>query len=115
MADKALTGYPQSIGGKTESVLDHTGPASYTVVTVGTPPTGGDIISAAAFGLKWIEHMSVTGDNTGTYFVVPIRTGTDPLGSILWTLRWFTAVGAVEVVATTDLSAKHVRIRAIGY
>lgn len=114
MADTLVKGFPQSNGGKIESVIDHTGPASYTVVTPGTTPTGGDSVSAAAFGMKYIENLEASGDNTGTYNVVCIRTGTDALGSATWILQWLTTVGNVEVVGTTNISAKHVRLRAIG-
>jgi hypothetical protein len=115
MADTIVKGFPISVGAKIMSSVDHVGPASYTVVTPGATPTGGDSITATALGMKSIEAiLEVSGDNTGTYSVVGIRTGTDALGSPTWILQWLTTVGNVQVVGTTDLSAKHVRVSVIG-
>lgn len=115
MADTLVKGFPVTIGGKQYSVIDHTGPTSYTQVTPGNPPTGGDIVTAAAFGLKAIEMMEVTMDNTATYDPDPCLAQTDILPRTQITLRWFAASGRAEVAGATNLSASHVRIDAIGY
>lgn len=114
MADTVLKGYPQSEGGKIGSVIDHTGPASYTQVTTGATPTGGDSIGAVSFGMKYIEAIEGSMDNTGVYVALPIKVGTDALGATTWILRWFTAATMAEVAGAVDLSAKHIRLRAIG-
>jgi hypothetical protein len=117
MATDVLTkGSPWGTGAKQKGILKHYGPASYTVVTTGTAPAGGDSVSASQFGLKVIESLSISGDNTGAYFVVAVPdTNTSGLAGNTYILRWFTAVGAVEVVATTNLSASFVKIEATGF
>lgn len=73
--------FPQAVGNRMVSILDHKGPASYTPVTPGTPPaacTGGDILTAAECGLKSITAVSGQVDNTGTYDVeasMEVKTG----------------------------------------
>ncbi len=114
MADTLIKGFPQSDGGKIESVIDHTGPASYTQVSTGTSPTGGDQVSAATFGMKYIEELTATMDNTGVYIPLAFKSGTDALGAATWILRWFTAATMAEVAGATNLSASHVRLHAIG-
>src|SRR5260370_33748373 len=114
MAGTIVKGWPQARGAKYESVVDHTGPASYTVVTTGDPVTGGDIVTAAEFGLKFLDYVEATGSEDGVYDVVPIVSALDPVPRTQVTLRWFPRAGSVEVAATTNLSAKHVRLCAVG-
>lgn len=113
MADTIVKGYPLSIGGKIYSVVDHTGPASYTQVTTGATPSGGDVIQAAAFGMKYIESIEIDGDSTAVYDIVP-ASPPDALPRTSWILRWFTAAGRGEVAGATNLSASHVRICVTG-
>lgn len=110
-SDVLAKGFPQSAGGKIQGLVKHFGPTSYTVVTPGTPPTGGDSITAAAFGMKFIERLNVVGDNTGTYVVVPIEL----VPGTTWLLRWFTAATMAEVAATTNLNASYVKLEALGF
>jgi len=115
MADTLIKGFPVTIGGKTFSAIDHTGPASYTAVTTGAPVSGGDVIVAATFGLRFIEAVECTMDNTGVYDPDPILSAADAVPRTQITLRWFTAAGRAEVAGATNLSASHVRIQVIGY
>lgn len=110
--DVLIKGYPISIGGKQLSILDHSGPAApgYVVVTPADPPTGGDVVEAAAFGLKFIEGVAVGGDESGLYAIVPIHSALDSTPRSQVTLRWFTAVTMAEVVGTTVLSGHHCRL-----
>lgn len=111
---KLLDGYPQPAGAKMESVIYKAGPASYTAVTVASPPTGGQAVQASEFGLKYLEHVEGGLSDTGAYIVVftPKITGKGPVTS--GTLMWITAVTGVEVAGAVNLSAKQVRLRAIG-
>ena len=116
MADKLYGGYPASIGNKTASMLRHVGPASYTVVSPGTTPTGGDAILPSAFGLKFIEYMAPAVSEDGAYFVMPVPVG-NKLGQYL--LRWFVIAGGppaamLEVTAAAPLSSYAVHLYAIG-
>jgi len=113
MADVLAKGYPFNFGAKIYSIVDHTGPASYTQVTTGATPSGGDTITAAACGMKYIESIEIDADNTGVYDIIPVSPP-DALPRTSWILRWFTASGRGEVAATTNLSASHVRICVTG-
>jgi hypothetical protein len=65
--NKPLPGYPQPIGEKYQVVFDHTGPSSYTQVTTGTTPTGGDKILANGAGLNFggFDEIHAGYDSTG--------------------------------------------------
>jgi hypothetical protein len=115
MADTVIRGFPQSDGAKIESVLDHIGPASYTQVSTGATVTGGDVVSAAAFGLKWLDYVDASMDSTGVYTPLPIINAADPIERTQVTLRWMTASGATEAAALANLSSSHVRLRAVGW
>ena len=113
---KILDGYPQPVGAKMESVIYKSGDtAHYEVVSAGSPPTGGQAVYASEFGLKYLEHVEGGMDATGAYrvFFTPKITGKGPVTSGI--LMWVTAATGAEVTHTTDLSAKQVRLRAIGY
>ena len=109
-------GYPTSIGSKVAALIRHAGPASYTAVTSGATPSGGDKVTAPMFGLKFIDALFVMGDETGVYQIIPIAKP-GPATSII--LRWYTTAGGppatfVEVTAGVTLSAKYVTLLAIG-
>ncbi len=93
------------------SPADHTGPASYSQVTPGATPTGGDSITAAELGLKFIEGVLCSGDDTGSYLPVPIAM-LSPQTTVI--LRWFVAATMAEVGAAVNLSARHTRLIAWG-
>lgn len=111
-----IDGYPQPYGAVIESIATHLGPASYTAITPGSPPTGGDTLSAAEFGLKFFDSVEVQGlDDTGTYTAYPVWATdiTDQPTSVL--LQWVTSAGGAEVGGGTNLGAKSLRIRATGH
>lgn len=109
-----IDGYPQPSGARMESVIYKAGPSSYTVVTTGSPPTGGQTVEASEFGLKYLDHVEATLSDNGQYIVywTPKVTGKASVSSGV--LMWVTAAGGAEVVGTTDLSSRQVRLRAIG-
>lgn len=106
--------YPAPPGSQLESIATHAGPATYTVLTPGSPPTGGDTLEAVEFGLKFFDSVEVLGyDATGGYTAMPVwDLGiTEQPTSVK--LIWFTNA-LVEVVGGVALSAKVLRIRATG-
>jgi hypothetical protein len=55
MARKNQTDYPTAWGDKKVSVIVHNGPALYAPIVQGSPPTGGDVVTATELGLKSID------------------------------------------------------------
>ena len=99
------------------TVVDIVGPTSYTQVTPGSPPTGGQAISISALGLPvsviWAQTM---GSDDGTYDVVALLS---PFNSLAGSqtgiiLEWITAATGTQVSGATNLSARTVRVMAIG-
>jgi hypothetical protein len=91
-----------------------TGPASYTQVTAGSPPagpTGGQIIPATAFGLKYINVAHGQLDESGKYLVIPC---VGPGSAAQVTLIWIIAHTGAEETGGTNLSTFTAKIRAIG-
>jgi hypothetical protein len=99
-------------------ILDWKGPTSYTVVTPGTTPTGGDQIPASLLGVNQILLVLGQGSQTGYFRVVPIR-----LSNTKWTLQWIAmytgTVGGqsqtinTQAVAASDLSGQIVRLEVV--
>lgn len=108
--------YPAVPGNKPWSIADITGPASYTEVTPGATPSGGQVIQASAFGLQRIDAvLGCSGSTTATYDVVAYLVDYGqgkPCTSIR--LMWRTSDGGVEVVGTTALDGEQVRIMVVG-
>lgn len=110
-----LPDYPAPPGNKNESVIDWTGPASYTQVTVATPPTGGDAITPAAFGLQRFERIEGGPSDNGQYIAIPIMSPYNPGQTTpTATLLWITAATGAQVAGAVDLSARKVRLWARG-
>lgn len=110
-----LDGYPGAQGHKSQSVIEVAGPASYTQIGVATPPTGGQSILASAFGLKGIDACEASGSDDGTYAIrVFYPNGSAVRPSLSVTLQWITAATGAEVAALTVLSARTIRLRAVG-
>jgi len=107
--------YPAPPGGRLEGVATHAGPASYVEIVVASPPTGGDTLNANEFGLKFFDSVEVLGcSDDGQFSAYPVwNKGIRSRPSSV-KLLWFTADGGVEVVATTNLSARSLRIRVTG-
>jgi len=112
-----LPGYPSPPGAKNESLHNVVGPASYTQVSTGSPPTGGQTVSATAFGLQyitaaWIVNGSENGQYYGNVFLNPTQLSG---GSASITLQWITAATGAEAAGAANLSSFHLRIMAVGY
>lgn len=102
-------------GNLPEAILEWTGPASYTVVTTGAPPSGGDTFPASLLGVNQMLLVIGSASYSGHFQVVPVRVSPS-----LWTLEWRSLVTATvggqaqttgtEAAATTNLSAETVRL-----
>ena len=110
----ALDGYPGAQGHKIESVIEVTGLNPYVVVTPASPPTGGQSITAATFGLKGIDFCEASGSDNGEYDIrVFYPNGASARASSSVILQWVTAADGVEIGAV-DVSDRTVRLRAVG-
>lgn len=107
--------YPKVPGDSLWSIVDMTGPASYTQVTTGTPATGGQAVTAADFGMQSLDWIGAIGSDNGQYAVTvipaPFNVGA-PFNSAL--LQWSLAATGAQAAAAANLSARTVRLLAIG-
>lgn len=114
MAATVLAQYPAPPGNKLMSVVNVTGPGSYTQITTGTTPSGGQTIQASDLGLTSIESAFVSLSDNGQFTAYPlfITNPARPTTSIQ--LMWITASGGAEVAGATDLSGRSVRLHVFG-
>ena len=102
--------FPMSLGPRVIGLSDHKGPSSYTVISIATPPTGGDAVVPQEFGLKTISALiPASGSDDGTYGVRALK-----VSDTSWILQWYTLATGAEVSGSTNLSAKTVTLFAIG-
>jgi len=130
-----LLGYPTKLGNKEFTIIDRSGPPSYS--NIGTSSGTGDVLKASDLGMGGFDIVMSMGtggylegyDSTGG-FVVKIGTGTSGTslvasgftgGAALPSLviQWFTTAAAFGAISTevangTDLSAKIIRIALLG-
>jgi hypothetical protein len=92
----------------------HQGPSSYTPVTTGSSPSGGDIFFAAEAGLKWIDYIIPVDDETGAYSVdvIPAKTKDSSSVRLRWNVR--SSGTWTEVSSSTSLSSYYVHLLVIG-
>jgi len=110
LADGIIPGIFANFNG---GMITWTGPSSYTQVSTGSPPTGGQSIPASAFGLKFLDAVVMLSlDPTGTYGVEACVV--KPGGATAATLLWFVAHTGAEVGGTTDLHTFAVVLLGIG-
>jgi hypothetical protein len=103
------------MGDRYISVADHAGPASYATLVVASPPTGGDTVSVAEFGFKSSITAVMQGmSDDGQYLVKAVDT--QPGRGEIKTLQmiWVVAATGAQVANATNLSARKVRLFAIG-
>lgn len=109
-----LSDFPQPFGNRMVSIVDHKGPSSYASIVTGTPPTGGDVLTAAECGLKSISHVLNGLSDDGQYEVI----GTPTVGAAgevtQFRLIWTVANTGAQVSAATNLSARTARFFVIG-
>jgi hypothetical protein len=110
-----LDGFPAgAVGDRYMSVVDHKGPASYASIVTGTPPTGGDVITAAECGVKEITAIFCGISDDGQYNVEATPTvggGGEPTQ---FRLIWIVANTGAQVTAATNLSARTIRCWVLG-
>lgn len=109
-----LDGFPQGLGDRYFSILDHKGPAAYAQIVVATPPTGGDVLTAAECGLKFIDAVNGGISDDGQFAVEATPTvgggGEVTQARLLWSVA---ATGA-QVAGATNLSARTIRLEVWG-
>jgi hypothetical protein len=125
MAERVLQGWAgggQTFGDRRVVITQHTGPASYTVITPGTAPaqpTGGDAISAKACGLSFIEAIFVAGDSSGKYsgYAFNPQPGTTGIGAAATSVpfQWIVSATGAEVTGTTNLSTFYLTLIVFGF
>lgn len=124
MSNRILPGYMAPVGDKYLIHFDHDGPSSYSRVTVGTTPSGGDIINASDLGVGGFDNLDGMTDPTGRFYVLAVPIGGGGGNAVTQVmLIWFSNVTATvggqsqtantEVAAGTNLSAFSVRVQAI--
>lgn len=109
-----LKDFPQPWGNRMVSIIDHVGPASYTQITTGSPPTGGDVVTAAEFGLKSLSQVLAPLSDDGTYNVeatLGLALGQEASQA---RLMWITANTGAQAAGATNLSARSIRLIGIG-
>lgn len=106
--------FPQSWGSKRSQIALVVGPASYTQVTTGTPPTGGQKINASDYGLKWIDFAQAMVSDDGQYEVVftPATAIAGAQASVI--AVWKIAHTGAEVSGATNLSGRTIRVLLVG-
>lgn len=123
-----LTDYPDSFGGHRAAVFAHTGPASYTQMTVG-PLAGGDTVDNQEAGVKFFDFVVGGLSDSGNFrvdAVAPVGNPSDAkpgAQASSYRLQWTSMVTATvggqaqtrgaQAAATTDLSGEIVRLFAL--
>jgi hypothetical protein len=108
--------YPAPPGDKRITMIQITGPASYTQISTGTPPTGGISVKASDLGLVEIEAiLSVPTSNNGQFHLIPFPSASQlaPQKTVLFEAIT-TATGAQLAGASGSLAALTFIIVAIG-
>lgn len=114
-SSEVLPDFPQPFGNRMVSIVDHKGPTSYTQVSAGTvPPTGGDKLTAAECGLKFISSVNCQLSDDGTYEIDASMGANQGGETTSVVLIWAVAHTGAEAAAATNLSARSVRIFVIG-
>lgn len=110
-ASLVLPDFPMGVGNRMMSILDHKGPASYSQLAIGTPPTGGDVLTAAECGLKFITAISAQIDSTGTWAVDTSMTiGGAADGVTQVRLAWIVLSTGLQAAGAANLSTGTVRL-----
>lgn len=92
------------------------GPTSYTQVTAGSPPSGGDTLAASQFGVNVITGVIFLKTWTGNFQIVPCRIADNKI-ALQWRALNNNNVGGhvqttgQEAVAGTNLSAEYVDLQ----
>ena len=110
-----LAEYPQLLGYKKALIIELNGPTSYA--------TGGQTLNASQFGMGGIDGVISLGrSHSGTYDtrgaqLMPVDATPSAIksgGVAQVRVPWYNISDALEVTATTDLSAQIVRLLILG-
>lgn len=105
-----LPQYPAPPGSRNESVMTFIGPASYSVISIGAPPTGGILITASDMGLQNFDQVVAWGSDEGTYGARVIYPNQPQIPATTVRLQIFTLATGAEVAGATNLAAKTFRV-----
>lgn len=95
-----LAGYPQAVGTKRVSVIEHAGPTSYVQFTTSG---GGDVVDHHEFGTGHLEAVTAPMmDPTGTYYARVWKKAAGPVPSVA--LQWIVVATGAEVAGAVDLA-----------
>lgn len=123
---RPLDGYPQPFGYSKGSVFPHNGPSSYIPMQPGSPTAvpidDGDRVQAVEAGLKLFDFVvgGLTDDGLYEVVAVPLNqsdnggAATPASGTTSYGLVWYVVNTRTQVTEGTDLSAKVVRLFAMG-
>jgi hypothetical protein len=82
---------------------------------VGTPPTGGQLVTATDFGLQSLDFVQCMGSDNGQYdiacFPVPFSPG-NPMTQVR--VQWILSATGAEAAGAANLSARTIRLWAMG-
>lgn len=93
----------------------HNGPSSYTQITTGSPPTGGDALQASDMDLKHMYVVLGVGlSDDGQYRVEAVWNGGIGSAATSVLLMWIVAATGAQVTGAVNLSARSVRLLALG-
>ena len=109
-----LPDYPAPPGNKRWTVATITGPASYTQITTGTPPTGGQLVNASDIGLVDMDFAFPGISDNGQYLAIPIFENNPQRAATRVRVLWLTAATGAQVAGATNLSARTFRLSAFG-
>lgn len=110
-----LSQYPSPPGNKNQVVATVAGPASYTQVSTGSPPTGGFVITAQSVGMVSFDYFYGGTSDDGQYGLRPVfdnNPATD--ASQVRCLCYVLNTGA-QVTGATNLSTRTFRFSAFGW
>lgn len=107
-----IPGFPQDVGNRKMTVIDHYGPTSYL--------SGSDKLYPGPLGiggaLDFVTMPNPAVTPSGTYSVsIHYPTGMAGVQVQYITFKWYVVATGLEVTTATDLSAEYVRVQAMGY
>lgn len=113
-AQSNLPDYPAPPGNKPVNIVNIVGPSSYTQISTGSPPTGGQVVKATDIGMQQIEFCFGGTSDDGQYGVEPILDGNPAGGASQMRLAWYVLNTGAQVSGATNLSARTMRLFVLG-
>lgn len=115
MATGTLPEYPAPPGNKNKVIKTLSGPASYTQVSTGATPTGGQKVLAQDIGLIDIEFMTCGVSDDGQYLIHAIYPTNPPVAVPSVLLLWVVAATGAQVAGAVNLASRTFRLDAVGH